>query len=172
MKTHSDIMSILNAINPYALLTIGRNDDKNTWSVNYSGPVTEGEMIAVQNALDSITDLPIVMSQPSTSPSLFINLFTKAEKKKICKSNDEDVNEVWLDITSSTIVEPYGTKVSAGLAVLVTAGELTQARVDEILTAAKALADSGNCSSSYYTNVNGLVTLFVCSSVVSMLGVA
>jgi hypothetical protein len=98
-----------------------------------------------------VVEPPLLISAPFTSPKQFLGLLTKTEKKSITKSNDEDVSNVWLNVTASTLIEPYGNEFQAGLALLVSKGVLAQVRSDEILTATKALADAGYCDNKYST---------------------
>lgn len=65
----------------------------------------------------------------------FLKKFTQQERKSIKQAakNDEDLDDFMLLLTSSSIVVETDTDLIAGMGYLVTSGQITQERHDEIM---------------------------------------
>lgn len=123
---------------PVASTSVGKPDDRTTWSFDPAEGATQPEIDAGNNVIATITTEVV----PSIEPSEFVRRFTDPEYLALKQRYDADLtaNDVtgikaWDLVIASSALDLNGADAQALKSDLVADGILTQARADEIFGA-------------------------------------
>lgn len=127
----------LAAVAPIVGVSVGRADDKATWRIDFAADATSGQRDAAQSVLAAFD---AAAPDPARwTPLEFLERFTQAERIAIRAAAAGASTEAlqladWLDLLrASTEVVADDPRTVAGMAALVAAGLLSEARRAEIL---------------------------------------
>ncbi|OGV53550.1 MAG: hypothetical protein A2017_20850 [Lentisphaerae bacterium GWF2_44_16] len=128
-KLHNAIAALC----PIHGVSIVDTADKATWSISFKDEATTEEKAVAQAVIDT-ADLSILDDPVTYAPREFKNKFTTAEQDAILASTDATVKRIWFDFATATVIEIDNEDTIYGMECLVTAGLLTEARKNEILS--------------------------------------
>jgi len=115
------------------MLTVGKPDDKSTWSLAFPEGATDDQKTAAQSVFDA-AEAPLDRTPERTwTPYEFYQKLTSLEKAALVSSTDAIIQEFVRDMQLYQVVRPDSEECLMAMAYLVSAGVITEERKNQIL---------------------------------------